>query len=46
MVGIVTNNEDPEKLGRVRVKYPALDDQNEGAWARIAASVPALTAAS
>jgi phage protein D len=37
VVGIVTNNKDPDKLGRVRVKYPALDEQLEGWWARIAA---------
>lgn len=37
VVGIVTNNQDPEKLARVRVKYPTLDDQNEGAWARVVA---------
>jgi phage protein D len=37
VVGIVTNNKDPEQLGRVRVKYPGLADQVEGWWARIAA---------
>lgn len=36
VVGIVTNNNDPEGLGRVRVSYPALSDELEGAWARIA----------
>ena len=36
VTGIVTNNKDPDKLGRVRVKYPALDDSVEGWWARIA----------
>lgn len=36
-VGVVTNNEDPDKLGRVRVKYPALDESLEGWWARIVA---------
>ena len=35
VVGIVTNNRDPDDLARVRVKYPTLDDQNEGAWARV-----------
>jgi uncharacterized protein involved in type VI secretion and phage assembly len=33
---MVTNNDDPEGLGRVRVKYPALGDSTEGWWARIA----------
>ena len=36
-VGVVTQNDDPKKLGRVRVKYPALGDGVEGWWARIAA---------
>jgi uncharacterized protein involved in type VI secretion and phage assembly len=36
VVGVVTQNQDPEKLGRVRVKYPALGDQTEGWWARVA----------
>lgn len=36
VVGVVTQNEDPDGLGRVRVKYPALGDQTEGWWARIA----------
>ncbi|MEA2353719.1 MAG: hypothetical protein QOJ14_2133, partial [Thermoleophilaceae bacterium] len=35
VVGIVTNNQDPDELGRVRVKYPALDDATEGWWARL-----------
>lgn len=34
-IGIVTQNDDPDHLGRVRVKYPALGDQNEGWWARV-----------
>jgi phage protein D len=36
VLGIVTNNNDPDGMGRVRVKYPALGDSYEGAWARIA----------
>jgi phage protein D len=35
VVGIVTNNKDPDKLARVRVKYPALDEKEEGWWARV-----------
>ena len=37
VVGIVTQNDDPDKMGRVRVKYPDLGDQIEGWWARLAA---------
>jgi phage protein D len=37
VIGIVTNNNDPDKLGRVRVKYPTLDEGLEGWWARIVA---------
>ena len=36
VIGIVTNNNDPEKLGRVKVKFPWLSDADEGHWARIA----------
>jgi len=36
VVGVVTNNDDPDKMGRVRVKFPGLDDQKEGWWARVA----------
>ena len=36
VVGLVTNNNDPEGMGRVRVKYPSLSDSEESAWARIA----------
>jgi uncharacterized protein involved in type VI secretion and phage assembly len=34
-VGIVTNNKDPEGLGRVRVRFPWLADDHESAWARL-----------
>jgi uncharacterized protein involved in type VI secretion and phage assembly len=36
VVGIVTNTDDPEKMGRVRVKFPWLDERQEGWWARVA----------
>jgi uncharacterized protein involved in type VI secretion and phage assembly len=36
VVGVVTNNKDPDQMGRVRVKYPSLSDKEESAWARIA----------
>lgn len=34
-VGLVTNNQDPEGLGRVKVKYPWLGDDDESYWARL-----------
>lgn len=34
-VGVVTNNNDPEKLGRVKVKIPVIDDANALDWARV-----------
>ena len=36
VVGVVTNNNDPDQMGRVRVKYPSLSDSEESDWARIA----------
>jgi uncharacterized protein involved in type VI secretion and phage assembly len=36
VVGIVTSLEDPESLGRIRVKYPHLNDK-ESQWARLVA---------
>jgi uncharacterized protein involved in type VI secretion and phage assembly len=37
VVGVVTNNQDPEKMGRVKVKFPWLSDADESNWARVAA---------
>lgn len=34
--GIVTNNTDPDGLGRVKIKLPWLSDNNETDWVRIA----------
>lgn len=34
--GIVTNNHDPEGLGRVKIRFPWLSDNNETDWVRIA----------
>jgi uncharacterized protein involved in type VI secretion and phage assembly len=34
-VAVVTQNEDPDGLGRVRVKYPELGEETEGWWARL-----------
>lgn len=36
VVGIVTDNQDPEQLGRVKVKLPWLADEAESNWARVA----------
>lgn len=36
VVGIVTNNQDPQGQGRVKVKFPWLSDQDESHWARVA----------
>ncbi|NWF69252.1 MAG: VgrG-related protein [Chloroflexi bacterium] len=35
VVGIVTNNQDTEKLGRVKLKFPWLDGALESNWARV-----------
>jgi len=34
---LVTNNDDPEGLGRVKLKFPWLSDEYESDWARLAA---------
>ena len=36
IIGIVTNINDPDKLGRVKVKFPTLGASEESHWARIA----------
>lgn len=33
MIGLVTNNDDPKQLGRVKVKFPCLSDGYESDWA-------------
>ena len=35
LVGIVTNNNDPDKWGRVKVKFPTLTNEHESNWARV-----------
>ncbi|MCC5645336.1 VgrG-related protein [Nostoc sp. CHAB 5824] len=37
LVGIVTDNEDPEGWGRVKVKFPTLTEQHTSDWARVVA---------
>jgi uncharacterized protein involved in type VI secretion and phage assembly len=36
VVGVVTNNRDPDNQGRVKVRFPWLSDSEESWWARIA----------
>lgn len=35
IVGIVTNNQDPDDLCRVKVKFPGICDDDESNWARV-----------
>jgi uncharacterized protein involved in type VI secretion and phage assembly len=35
VVGVVTNCDDPLSLGRVKVKFPSLTDDDESGWARV-----------
>lgn len=35
VVGVVTNLDDPDSLGRVKVSYPWLSDDAESPWARV-----------
>lgn len=34
-IAVVTNNKDPDKLGRVKVKFPWLSNTDESHWARV-----------
>jgi uncharacterized protein involved in type VI secretion and phage assembly len=36
VIGLVTNVDDPQKQGRIRVNFPWLDDNHETDWVRIA----------
>lgn len=36
VTGVVTNVEDPEKLGRVKVRFPSFAEKQESPWARVA----------
>ena len=35
VVGIVTNNKDPDGMGRIKVTFPTLSDDDESFWARM-----------
>ncbi|MEH1891178.1 MAG: VgrG-related protein [Nostoc sp.] len=37
LIGIVDDNRDPEKLGRVTVKFPTLTQEHKSNWARVVA---------
>lgn len=37
VLGIVTDNQDPDNLGRIKVKYPWLSDDETSYWVRVAA---------
>jgi uncharacterized protein involved in type VI secretion and phage assembly len=37
VVGLVTNNDDAQRLARVKVKFPSLTEQDESTWARLLA---------
>ena len=37
LVGIVTDNQDPEGWGRVKVKFPTLTEEHASNWARVVA---------
>jgi len=36
VTALVTNNNDPKKMARVKLKFPWLDDTAESSWARVA----------
>ncbi|HEX5721063.1 MAG TPA: phage baseplate assembly protein V [Thermoanaerobaculia bacterium] len=37
VVGVVTNNQDPDGMGRVKVRFPWLSQEHESNWARMVA---------
>jgi len=39
VVGIVTNNHDPEDMHRVKVRFPWLNQDDESNWARVASAM-------
>lgn len=38
VIGIVTDNQDPDGLGRVKVKFPWLSEEHASNWARVVAA--------
>jgi len=39
MIGVVTRTNDPDRLGRVKLKFPMLADEHESDWVRLAVSM-------
>ena len=39
VVGVVTNNQDPDGMHRVKVRFPWLSGEDESHWARVAAAM-------
>lgn len=39
ITGVVTNNTDPQGIGRVKVKFPVISDNDESYWARLSAPI-------
>jgi uncharacterized protein involved in type VI secretion and phage assembly len=39
VIGIVTNNNDPQKMGRVKIKFPWRESSDESNWTRIATAM-------
>jgi uncharacterized protein involved in type VI secretion and phage assembly len=35
-IGVVTNNKDPDNLGRVKLRFPWQNSRDESSWARVA----------
>ena len=35
VIGLVTNNRDPDKLGRVKLRFPTLSASDDSAWAPV-----------
>lgn len=38
LVGVVTDNQDPKSMGRVKVKFPTLTEQHSSFWVRMSAA--------
>lgn len=43
VIGLVTDLADPEGLGRIRVQFPWLSDDNTSNWARVASPLASAT---